>query len=64
MIQKLVIDKVMKLVLRELSKQIKPLQKYVDEPNELDRKVADLGYRVDALESTFTKKRKKKGKNK
>ena len=64
MIQKLVIDKVMKLVLRELSKQIKPLQKYVDEPNELDRKVSDLGYRVDALESTFTKKRKKKGKNK
>ena len=54
----------MKLVLRELSKQIKPLQKYVDERNELDRKVSDLGYRVDALESTFTKKRKKKGKNK
>ena len=41
MIQKLVIDKVMKLVLRELSKQIKPLQKYVDAPNELDRKVSD-----------------------
>ena len=40
------------------------MQKYVDEPNELDRKVSDLGYRVDALESTFTKKKKKKGKNK
>ncbi len=64
MIQKLVIDKVMKLVLKELSKQIKPLQKYVDEPNELDRKVSDLGYRIDALESAITKKKKKKGKNK
>jgi len=59
-IQKLVIDKVMKLVLKELSKQIKPLQKYVDEPNELDRKVSDLGYRIDALESAITKKKKKK----
>ena len=60
MIQKLVIDKVMKLVLRELSKQIKPLQKYVDEPNELDRKVADLGIKVDAIESVLKKKLKKK----
>lgn len=50
----------MKLVLKELSKQIKPLQKYVDEPNELDRKVSDLGYRIDALESAITKKKKKK----
>ena len=62
MIQKLVIDKVIKLVLKELSKQIKPLQKYVDEPNELDRKVSNLGHRIDAIESVITKKKRKKKK--
>ncbi len=46
----------MKLVLKELAKQIKPLQKYVDQPNELDRKVADLELRIHAIESLLKDK--------
>ena len=60
MIQKLLIDKVMKVVLKELAKQIKPLQKYVDDPNELDNKVVDMEHRVDAIESVLKKKLKRK----
>ena len=63
MIQKLIIDKVLKLVLKELSKQIKPLQRYVDEPNELDDKVVNLEHRLDVVESELIG-RKKKGKKK
>lgn len=60
MIQKLIIDKVLKLVLKEFAKQIKPLQKYVDEPNELDRKVNDIEHRIGAVESVLKKKLNKK----
>ena len=63
MIQKLIIDKVLKLVLKELSKQIKPLQRYVDETNELDDKVVNLEHRLDVVESELIA-RKKKGKKK
>ena len=60
MIQKLIIDKVLKLVLKEFAKQIKPLQKYVDEPNELDRKVNDIEHRIRAVEAVLKKKLNKK----
>ena len=64
MLQKLLIDKILKIALKELSKQIKPLQKYVDEPNELDDKVVDLEHRIDAVESAVKGRKKKKGKKK
>ena len=60
MIQKLIIDKVLKLVLKEFAKQIKPLQKYVDEPNDLDKKIEGLEHRMGAVESVLKKKLKNK----
>ena len=60
MLQKLLIDKILKIALKELSKQIKPLQKYVDEPNELDDKVVDLEHRLDVVESAVTGRKKGK----
>ena len=64
MLQNLLIDKILKIALKELSKQIKPLQKYVDEPNELDDKVVDIEHRLDVVESAVTGRKKKKCKKK
>ena len=47
---KLILPKIMKLVLGEVAGMIKPLQKYVDEENELDVAVAKFTARLDTLQ--------------
>ena len=48
MFQKKLLGKILAFVLPEVVKLIKPLKKYVDEPNELDEICKELQYRSDA----------------
>ena len=47
---KFILPKMLKLVLREVTGMIKPLQKYVLEENELDIEVSRLKSRMDTLQ--------------
>ena len=47
---KLIVPKLLKLVLGEVTNMIKPLQKYVHEENELDIEVNKMKSRLDTLQ--------------
>ena len=47
---KLILPKLLKLVLGEVTGMIKPLQKYVHEENELDIGMMELSSRLDTLQ--------------
>ena len=49
MLQKKLLGKVLAFVLPEVVKLIKPLRKYVDEPNELDEICEELEIKTDAM---------------
>jgi hypothetical protein len=52
MLQGLLVKKVLEIVMKQLLKQFKldKIQKYVEEPNELDKKVKSLGAKIRKLE--------------
>ena len=47
---KLILPRIMKLILKDIARLIKPLQKYVHEENELDVSVAKFTARLDTLQ--------------
>ena len=52
MLQGILVKKVMEIVMKQLLKQFKldKIQKYVEEPNELDKKVKSLDKKIKKLE--------------
>ncbi len=57
-----VLPLVLKAVIKAISKDLKPIQDYVFEPNELDEKCKDLESRIQVLEESSFNLRKKEGK--
>ena len=60
MVNKFIIDFVLKRALLVLAKKIKPLEKYVYEDNELDVEVKRLRERQDLIEQELTEIKKRK----
>ena len=65
MIQGLIIKKVLDLVMKQILKQfnLDKIQKYVEEPNELDEKVVALQKKINKLEKNIKSVKDRFGKN-
>jgi peptidoglycan hydrolase CwlO-like protein len=65
MIQGLIIKKILDLVMKQILKQfnLDKIQKYVEEPNELDEKVVALQKKINKLEKNIKSVKDRFGKN-
>ena len=65
MIQGLIIKKILDLVMKQILKQfnLDKIQKYVEEPNELDKKVVALQKKINKLEKNIKSVKDRFGKN-
>ncbi len=50
LLRKILLPKMLQIVLKEVSEYIKPLQKYVYEPNDADKRIDKLEKRIKKLE--------------
>ena len=61
MYKKLIIKKIIDIVVKQILKlfDLDKIQKYVDQPNELDRKVSSIEKKIKKLEKRISKLEKK-----